>query len=135
MACGDALAEFGVELQIAAKFPEGEIGGLECNHTAFRTHQLSQMKGMRPDVGSDVQNQRGCRDKLAQRGLGATFIDIPQIDRKVYSLRKIEVVGNAAPHDDAPIRLAEQGAAGAKDAVNCAGASDLVDRFQCKIRL
>lgn len=58
MARGYARGQLGIELEIAAEFAISKVGRFERDYTTAGTDELSQMKGVGPDVGPDIQNQR-----------------------------------------------------------------------------
>jgi FkbM family methyltransferase len=134
MASGYAGLEFRVELEVAGKLAKRVVGRLERDDAAIGADQLGKMKRVRADIGPDVRHQRSRRDKLAQRRLGPALVDVSEVNREIYPLRKIKLVIDASPYNDVPIGAAKHGAAGSNNAINGAGAGNLMGRFHRKFQ-
>lgn len=70
---------------------------------------------------------------MAQSGSRSALINVAQIDRKVYSLRKVQIVSNTRSLDNAAVCPAKQRATCSNDTIDRASTGNLVGRFQCKV--
>ena len=125
----DAGRKVGIEFEVAAELAERIVGRLERKHAAGSADETRQRQGMGADIGADIEHQRSRPHQPAQGGSGLPFIDIGEVDRKIYSLRKVEIVRNAVPPDDLAIGSAEQGASGMNGVINRSRGCNLVGRL------
>ncbi len=84
------FGEIAVEIQVAAEFPDCELGWLESKNPAGRPDEASEKQGMNANIGADIEHDRRRFDQLFKR-VPCTRLKDAEINRKIDALREIKI--------------------------------------------
>src|SRR5260370_29946447 len=118
-----------IEIEIASKLAKRKIRRFERHHATVGTDQARQAQSVRANIGSDIEHQRGRFRQFAQGDRGTALEHPAEINRKIYSLRKIQIVSHAVSDDDLLIGSTQKRAPCMNGMIDHASGADLVGSF------